>query len=162
MPNDIPNTTGLRHDTAPHHGAQSTTATTACTAPDASISVPHHQRNRCCAVIGRTASQTCRRIPLMAGTLWPYGAPDVTPERSPAVPRQGYASFPATDPPVRVRGAVATTLRRLGIGGCAGHLAAGYGDHPVAAAVRRTWALAMIRTASPEPAPEPRALALAG
>src|SRR5215216_5156209 len=75
MPNDIPNTTGLRHDTAPHHGPQSTAATTPCTAPDATISVPHHHRNRCCAVIGRTASQTCRMISLMAGdaTFAPYG-----------------------------------------------------------------------------------------
>ncbi|HEU4347686.1 MAG TPA: hypothetical protein VFR35_07850 [Actinoplanes sp.] len=68
--------------------------------------------------------------------------------------------------PNEVRVAVATTLRRLGIGGCAGQLAGEYGDHPGTAAVRMTWALAMIRAAYPEPstmsAPGPRALALAG
>ncbi len=68
--------------------------------------------------------------------------------------------------PTQVRGAVATTLRRLGIRGCAGHLAGEYGDHPDTAAARMTWALAMIRAAYPEPsampAPGPRALALAG
>ena len=68
--------------------------------------------------------------------------------------------------PQQVRGAVALTLRRLGFDGCAGHLAGEYGDHPGTAAARMTWALAMIRTAYPEPstmsAPGPRALALAG
>jgi hypothetical protein len=65
MPNDIPNTVGLRHDTAPYHGAQSTSATTPCTTPDASISVPHHHRNRCWAFTGRTACHTCRSNSLM-------------------------------------------------------------------------------------------------
>jgi hypothetical protein len=64
-----------------------------------------------------------------------------------------------------VRRAVATTLRRLGIRGCAGELAGEYGDHPDAAAARMTWALAMIRTVYPTrsmmPTPRPRALALA-
>ena len=68
--------------------------------------------------------------------------------------------------PNQVRHAVATTLRRLGIPGCAGHLAGEYGDHPGPAAARMTWALAMIRAAYPEPSAMsafgPRALALAG
>jgi hypothetical protein len=68
--------------------------------------------------------------------------------------------------PYEVRVAVAKTLHRLGIGGCAWQLAGEYGDHPGTAAVRMTWALAMIRAAYPEastmPVPGPRALALAG
>ena len=51
----------------------------------------------------------------------------------------------------QVRAAVATTLYRLGIRGCAGHLAGEYGDHPGAAAARMTWALAMIGATYPEP-----------
>ena len=53
--------------------------------------------------------------------------------------------------PDQVRRAVATTLRRLGIYGCAGQLAAEFGDHPDTAAARMTWALAMIRAVYPTP-----------
>jgi hypothetical protein len=62
-----------------------------------------------------------------------------------------------------VRRAVATTLRRLGIRGCAGELAGEYGDHPDTAAARMTWALAMIRAAYPTPSmiPTPRLRELA-
>jgi hypothetical protein len=67
--------------------------------------------------------------------------------------------------PDQVRRAVAMTLRRLGIRGCAGQLAGEFGDHPDTAAARMTWALAMIRTVYSTPSmistPGPRALALA-
>jgi hypothetical protein len=68
--------------------------------------------------------------------------------------------------PDQVQRAVATTLRRLGIRGCAGQLAGEYGDHPDTAAARMTWALAMISAAYPRPSMIPtrglRAPALAG
>jgi hypothetical protein len=67
--------------------------------------------------------------------------------------------------PDQVRRAVATTLRRLGICGCAGQLAAEFGDHPDTAAARMTWALAMIHAVYPTPSMIPttglRALSLA-
>ena len=66
----------------------------------------------------------------------------------------------------QVQVAVATTLSRLGVPGCAGHLAGEYGDHPGTAAARMTWALTMVDTAYPEPSTTPAhgqpALALAG
>ncbi len=65
-----------------------------------------------------------------------------------------------------VRRAVATTLRRLGVRGCAGHLAGEFGDHPAAAAARMTWALATVRLVYRAPATvpvgNPRDLAMAG
>jgi hypothetical protein len=68
--------------------------------------------------------------------------------------------------PDDVRRAVAETLRRLGIRGCAAYLAGEYGDHPDAAAARMTWARATIRSVYPKPSivPDPgvRPLALAG
>ncbi|HEU4425824.1 MAG TPA: hypothetical protein VFR67_25075 [Pilimelia sp.] len=67
--------------------------------------------------------------------------------------------------PDQVRRAVATTLRRLGIRGCAAELATAFGDHPDIAAARMTWALAtihtMYRTPLTIPATTPRPLALA-
>jgi hypothetical protein len=68
--------------------------------------------------------------------------------------------------PDRVRRAVAPTMRRLGIGGCAAQMAREFGEHPDTAAARMTWALATIRTVyPPPPAPIPthtrRPLALA-
>jgi hypothetical protein len=44
-----------------------------------------------------------------------------------------------------VRGAVATTLRRLGIRGCAAEVAGEYGEHPDTACARMAWALATVR-----------------
>jgi hypothetical protein len=44
-----------------------------------------------------------------------------------------------------VRGAVAATLRRLGIRGCAEAVAGEYGEHPDTAAARMAWALAKVR-----------------
>jgi hypothetical protein len=67
--------------------------------------------------------------------------------------------------PDEVRRAVAATLRRLGIRGCAAQLAGDYGDRPDTAAARMTWALTTIRTVYPTPSatptPGPRSLALA-
>jgi len=51
--------------------------------------------------------------------------------------------------PDQVRHAVTTTLRRLGIRGCAAQMAVEFGDHPDTAPSRMTWALATIRTVYP-------------
>ncbi|MCW2505441.1 MAG: hypothetical protein JWO79_3725 [Actinomycetia bacterium] len=67
--------------------------------------------------------------------------------------------------PDQVRRAVAETLRRLGVRGCAAQLAGEFGDHPETAVARMTWALETVSTvyAAPSalPAPLPRPLALA-
>ncbi len=67
--------------------------------------------------------------------------------------------------PHQIRAAVATTLRRLGSGGCAARMAGEFGDHPDTAAARMCWALATIRKVYPlpamTPAPRVRPLALA-
>jgi hypothetical protein len=60
---------------------------------------------------------------------------------------------PAAD---EVRHAVASTLRRLGIRGCAAEVAGEYGDHPDAAVTRMTWAVAMVQTAYPPSNTTPR------
>jgi hypothetical protein len=52
--------------------------------------------------------------------------------------------------PEQVQRAVATTLRRLGVRGCAERLAGEFGDHPEVAAARMTWALATVRAVYPE------------
>jgi len=52
------------------------------------------------------------------------------------------SAHPAAD---QVRGAVATTLRRWGVRGCAAQVAGEFGDHPDTAVARMTWALATIR-----------------
>jgi hypothetical protein len=51
--------------------------------------------------------------------------------------------------PDQVVRAVATTLRRLRIRGCADRVAAEFGDHPDTAVARMAWALVTIRTAYP-------------
>jgi hypothetical protein len=67
--------------------------------------------------------------------------------------------------PDEIRGAVATTLRRLGSSGCAARTADEFGDHPDTAVARMCWALAMIRMVYPPPsmtpAPSLRPLAFA-
>ena len=67
--------------------------------------------------------------------------------------------------PDQVRRAVATTLRRLGIRGCAAQVAGEFGDHPDTAVTRMSWALTTITTVYPAPsitpAPGPRSLAFA-
>jgi hypothetical protein len=67
--------------------------------------------------------------------------------------------------PGQIRRAVTTTLQRLGVRGCAAHVAGEFGDHPDTAAARMSWALAVIGTAYPVPsmtrAPGPRPLAFA-
>ena len=67
--------------------------------------------------------------------------------------------------PGQVRGAVATTLRRLGSSGCAARTAAEFGDHPDTAVARMCWALATVRMVYPPPsmapAPSLRPLAFA-
>jgi hypothetical protein len=59
------------------------------------------------------------------------------------LPSSGSAS------PDEVRHAVATTLRRLGIRGCAAQMAGDFGDHPDAAVARMGWALATVRSVYP-------------
>ncbi len=49
----------------------------------------------------------------------------------------------------QVRDAVATTLRRLGIKGCAERVAGEFGDHPDCAVTRMVWALATVRASYP-------------
>jgi hypothetical protein len=74
-----------------------------------------------------------------------------------------FASFlQSSDVPsaAEVRGAVAATLRRLGIRGCAAEVAGEYGEHPDTAAARMVWALATVRASYP--VYEPQELALAG
>ena len=75
-----------------------------------------------------------------------------------------FASFlQSSDVPsvTEVRGAVAATLRRLGIRGCAAEVAGEYGEHPDTAAARMAWALATVRASYPVYA-APQVLALAG
>ncbi len=67
--------------------------------------------------------------------------------------------------PSQVRRAVATTLRRLGVRGCAAQAAGEFGDHPDAAVARMSWALMTIHMVYPAPAmalaPRQRSLAFA-
>jgi hypothetical protein len=67
--------------------------------------------------------------------------------------------------PGQIRRAVATTLRRLGVRGCAARVAGEFGDHPDTAVARMSWALATINTVYPAPsmtpASGPRSLAFA-
>ncbi|MCW2642807.1 MAG: hypothetical protein JWP76_5113 [Dactylosporangium sp.] len=63
-------------------------------------------------------------------------------------PLQSSEQPPADD----VLRAVATTLRRFGMRGCAVRVAGEFGEHPEIAVNRMTWALAMIRTVYPTPA----------
>jgi hypothetical protein len=67
--------------------------------------------------------------------------------------------------PDQVRRAVATTLQRLGVRGCAARVAGEFGDHPDTAVARMGWALATISTIYPAssmtPAPGLRSLAFA-
>ncbi|MFI5916312.1 hypothetical protein [Dactylosporangium sp. NPDC051541] len=44
-----------------------------------------------------------------------------------------------------IRGAVAATLRRMGVQGCAARVAGEFGDHPETAVARMAWALAEVR-----------------
>jgi len=67
--------------------------------------------------------------------------------------------------PEQIRHAVTTTLRRLGVRGCAAQVAGEYGDHPDTAVARMSWALATINVVYPEPSvtstPGLRSLAVA-
>ncbi len=49
----------------------------------------------------------------------------------------------------QVRDAVAATLRRWGIKGCAEEVAVEFGDHPDCAVTRMAWALATVRASYP-------------
>jgi hypothetical protein len=51
--------------------------------------------------------------------------------------------------PDQVRSAVTTTMRRLGIAGCAAEMGREFGEHPDTATARMTWAVATIQTAYP-------------
>lgn len=53
--------------------------------------------------------------------------------------------------PEEVRRAIATTLRWLGVRGCAAQMASEFGDHPDTAVARMSWALATIQTVYPTP-----------
>ena len=57
--------------------------------------------------------------------------------------------------PGQVRRAVATTLLRLGVRGCAAQVAGEFGDHPDTAVARMSWALATINTVYPAPSMTP-------
>ena len=57
--------------------------------------------------------------------------------------------------PDQIRRAVTTTLRRLGVRGCAAQVAGEYGDHPDTAVARMSWALATINTVYPAPSMTP-------
>jgi hypothetical protein len=65
--------------------------------------------------------------------------------------------------PSQVRRTVVTTLRRLGVRGCAAQAAGEFGDHPDAAVARMSWALTTIHMVYPAPpvAPAPRHRSLA-
>src|SRR5260370_41093650 len=78
-------------------------------------------------------SETVRAEALFASTLQPSGSPS----------------------PDQVRRAVSTTLRRLGARGCAAKRAGEVGDHPGAAAARRSWGLAATPRATRD-GPRPR------
>jgi hypothetical protein len=55
----------------------------------------------------------------------------------------------------QVRTVVATTVRQLGIGGCAARTASEFGDHPDTAVARMCWALMTIRAVYPRPSMTP-------
>ena len=57
--------------------------------------------------------------------------------------------------PDQIRRAVATTLQRLGVSGCAAQVAGEFGDHPDTAVARMSWALATINTVYPAPSMTP-------
>ena len=57
--------------------------------------------------------------------------------------------------PDQIRRAVATTLLRLGVRGCAAQVAGEFGDHPDTAVARMSWALATINTVYPAPSMPP-------
>ena len=55
----------------------------------------------------------------------------------------------------QVRRAVAATLRRIGIGGCAAAVSGEFGDHPDTAVPRMCWALATIHSVYPRHEAQP-------
>ena len=57
--------------------------------------------------------------------------------------------------PDQIRRAVAATLQRLGVRGCAARVAGEFGDHPDTAVARMSWALATITTVYPAPSTTP-------
>jgi len=77
--------------------------------------------------------ETARAGALFVSALQPSGAPS----------------------PDQVRRVVASTLRRLGVRGCAAQTAGEFGDHPDTAVARMTWALATVQTVFSEPAVTP-------
>jgi hypothetical protein len=87
--------------------------------------------------------EAARAGALFASTLQPSGSPS----------------------PGQIRRAVAATLQRLGVRGCAAQVAGEFGDHPDIAVARMSWALAAIHTVYPvppvAPAPDLRPLAFA-
>ncbi|MEU8980658.1 hypothetical protein [Streptomyces sp. NPDC048309] len=63
--------------------------------------------------------------------------------------------FTESPSPDKVRRAVGTTLRRLGVRGCAARMAREFGDHPDTAVARMRWALETIHAAYPAPSMTP-------
>jgi len=61
----------------------------------------------------------------------------------------------ASPSPDQVRRAVVTTLRRLGVLGCAAQMAGEFGDHPDTAVARMSWALETIRAVDQAPSMTP-------
>ena len=57
----------------------------------------------------------------------------------------------ASPSPDQIRRAVTTTLRRVGVRGCAARVAGEFGDHPDTAVARMSWALAAINMVYPVP-----------
>jgi hypothetical protein len=57
--------------------------------------------------------------------------------------------------PDQIRRAVAATLQRLGVRGCAAQVAGEFGDHPDTAVARMSWALVTINTVYPAPSMPP-------
>ena len=58
----------------------------------------------------------------------------------------------------QIRTAVAQTISRLHVGGCAAYVAGEYGDHPETAIARMSWALATVRSVYPARPPMTRML----
>ena len=80
--------------------------------------------------------------PSLAGYEMP-GTFEVVPAEALFVSALQPSGSPSPD---QIRRAIAATLRRLGVRGCAAWVAGEFGDHPDTAVARMSWALAAITT----------------